>query len=404
MKKVFCLCFIFFITHAFSSIELGVDLFFKDGHFKKIKGKRIGIITNHTGVDSNLRLTLHRFLECKDFSIKAVFSPEHGLFGSFYANQKIKNNFYKKIPIYSLYGKTKRPTESMLKDIDVLVYDIQDLGSRSYTYITTLFYAMEEAAKQKIEFIVLDRPNPLGNIVDGPMLEKEYRSFTGYINVPYCHGMSVGELSIFFNKEYKINCNLKVVKMKNWNRKIPFLKTKLHWIPTSPYIPEKDTAFFYPSTGILGELNIVNIGIGYTLPFKIVGAPWINAKIFAKKLNQQNLKGVFFLPFHFKPFYGIYKNENCHGIKIIITDYEKYKPVSVQYLILGVIKSLYKKEFLERLKKSKIDFFCKINGTRKIYDILIKEPFPAWKLIEFQTKQNKNFLKIRKKYLFSEYN
>jgi uncharacterized protein YbbC (DUF1343 family) len=187
--------------------------------------------------------------------------------------------------------------------------------------------------------------------------------------------------------------------MKGWKREMSFQDTKLFWVPPSPNIPEKDSAFYYPSTGILGELKIVNIGIGYTLPFKIVGAPWIDAKIFAEKLNEQKLPGVFFMPFHFTPFYGGYKKEKCHGVKIVITDKKNYEPISVQYLILGMIKSLYPKEFLKRISLSSKEMFCKANGTDKIYEILLKEPFPAWKMIKFQKDQRKDFLKIRKKYL-----
>ena len=408
MKNIFLLG-MFFLQIAFASnVKLGVDIFFEEGHQRLLKGKKIGVITNHTGVDSKLVSTLQRFrMEAKDYSIRAIFSPEHGINGQSYAGEKDQDLVFDNIKLYSLHGKTKRPTKQMLKDIDVLVYDIQDIGARPYTYSTTLFYAMEEAKKHDIEVIILDRPNPInGLIIDGPMLEEKFRSFLGYINIAYCHGMTIGELATFFNEEYKIGCKLRVIPMKGWKRNMSFADTKLHWIPTSPNIPEADTPYFSSSTGILGELKILNIGIGYTLPFKILGAPWLDGKRFAEKLNEQNLAGVKFIPFYFRPFYGLYKGEDCEGVKIIITDSKKYKPVAIQYLILGMLKSLYPKIFLEKIEISKQakDFFNKVNGTDEVYNILIKEPYPAWKLIEFQEKQKEAFIPKREKYLFKEYN
>jgi len=184
-----------------------------------------------------------------------------------------------------------------------LLFDVQDIGTRSYTFISTLFYCMEEAAKASIPFIVLDRPNPMGGIVvDGPLLDEEWRSFLGYIKVPYCHGMTIAELALFFNEEYKVGCKLTVIPMRGWKRTMVFTQTGLPWMPTSPQIPEADTPFFYPATGLIGHCSIVNIGIGYTLPFKLVGAPWVEAEKFADALNQQKLPGVYFSLFITVPF------------------------------------------------------------------------------------------------------
>jgi uncharacterized protein YbbC (DUF1343 family) len=333
--------------------------------------------------------------------LAALFSPEHGLNGQHYAWDWVKHGEEKGIPVYSLHGDTRRPKPEMLKDLDVIVYDIQCTGVRAYTYPTTLFYTMEEAAKLGIEVIVLDRPNPIsGLIVDGPMLEDAWRSYIGYINVPYCHGMTIGELAQFFNSEYQIGCKLKVVRMKGWDRSMSYRDTGLSWIPPSPNVPEADTPLFCPATGILGELSILNIGIGFTLPFKIVGAPWIDAKEFADKLNAQKLPGVYFHPYHFRPFYGLYKGADCQGVLIQISDSKIYKPLSVQFLLLGMLKSIYPKEFSKRLAETtKKDLFCKANGTSAIYEILINEKYPAWKLIEFHKTEREAFLEKRKKYL-----
>ena len=274
-------------------ITLGSDQLLDSKYTPLLKGKRIGLVTNHTAVNCRMESTIDLFKAGSKkglFTLTALFAPEHGLTGSTYAGESILDDEDEEgIPIYSLHGKTRRPTGDMLKQIDVLVYDIQDIGSRSYTYISTLFYAMEECAKKNIQVIVLDRPNPLNGLtVDGPMMEEQYRSFLGYINVPYCHGMTIGELARFFNGEYEIGCKLTVIPMKGWSRRMSFDETGLPWIPTSPYIPEATTAYYYPTTGVLGEFSLVNIGIGFTLPFKVVGAPWIDAKKFAQALNAKN--------------------------------------------------------------------------------------------------------------------
>lgn len=397
MKQIFIL--LIMTLSLWSQVSPGVDVFFEGEHLSLIKDKRVGILTNHTGVDGQMRSTLQRFLDCAQ--VTAIFSPEHGLKGQHYAWESVKHGDEKGIALYSLHGETRRPKPEMLKDIDVLIYDIQCTGVRAYTYPTTLFYTMEEAAKLGIEVIVLDRPNPInGLVVDGPMLEEKWRSYIGYINVPYCHGMTIGELSRFFNEEYKIGCKLKVIPMKGWERSMSYRDTGLAWIPPSPNIPEPDTPLFSSSTGILGELHIINIGIGFTLPFKVVGAPWISANEFAEKLNAQKLPGVHFQPFHFRPFYGLYKGIDCQGVLIQITDTKIYRPLSVQYLLLGMLKSLYPKEFSKRLADmGSKDVFCKANGTEAVYEIILKEKYPAWKLIELHKAEREAFLETRKKYL-----
>jgi len=397
---------LFFLLSTFAWVEaqvlVGLDVFFEEGHLENLKGKRIGLLTNHTGMDSQKRSSLQLFQErAGSYEMAAFFSPEHGLQGHHYAWESVKHGNQKGIPVYSLHGETRRPKPEMLKGIDVLIYDIQCTGVRAYTYPTTLYYMMEEAAKLGIEVIVLDRPNPInGIIVDGPMLEDKWRSFIGYINVPYCHGMTIGELASFFNEEYKVGCKLKVIPMKGWKRGMSYRDTGLAWIPPSPNVPEPDTPLFCPSTGLLGELHILNIGIGFTLPFKIVGAPWVNGNDFAEKLNAQKLPGVYFQSFHFRPFWGLYKGVDCQGVLIQITDALVYRPLSVQYLLLGMLKSLYPKEFLKRLEESPSkDLFAKANGTNAVYEILLKEKYPAWKLIELHKTEREAFLEKRKKYL-----
>ncbi len=401
MRKL-CLLFLVFASTLAAEVQVGLDLFFRDGHAQALKGKKVGLITNQTGVNRELRTAAELFSESKEFTLVALFAPEHGLNGNAYADEKISHKIGK-TPVYSLYGATRRPTAQMLKGIDTLVFDIQEVGCRSYTYVSTLFYVMEEAAKRGISVIVLDRPNPMGGvIVDGPMMREDLRSFVGYLNVPYCHGMTVGELARFFNEEYKVGCALKVISMEGWKREMSFKETGLPWIPTSPYIPEPDTPFFYASTGILGMLDLVNIGIGYTMPFKIVGAPWIHAKNFAQKLNEQNLAGVKFLPFYFRPFYGPYKGKDCQGVKIVITSSTQYRPNAVQSLLIGMLKALYPKQVgmrLSALNSSKKKSFCQICGNPEMLDIIMRDKYVAWKLIPFQQSEREAFLKTREKHL-----
>ena len=261
--------FIIFIfsTSLFAKVSLGVDIFFEEGA-QQLKGKKVGLIVNQTSIDSKMRSTLSRFQEA-GIQVAALFSPEHGLKGHQYAAEKVSHGKEAEIPVYSLHGEHRRPSQEMLVGLDAIVYDIQCTGVRAYTYQTTLYYAMEEAAKAGILSVVLDRPNPInGLVVDGPMLSVERRSFIGYINVPYCPGMTIGELAKFFNAEYKVGCKLLVIPMKGWKRSMSYRDTGLAWIPPSPNVPEPDTPLFYPVTGLLGELELVSIGIGIYLAFQ----------------------------------------------------------------------------------------------------------------------------------------
>lgn len=409
--------FLFFLVWAFTSstlfseraVRLGIEELFEKNWSHLIQGKNIGFITNHTATAGDHKTSLELLLtkaESLHFRILALFAPEHGINGANWAGVNFDDSKDSQIPIFSLHGKTRRPKEEMLKGIDVLIFDIQDIGSRSYTYISTMFYVMEEAKKKNIHVIVTDRPNPInGIVVDGPMLEDKFRSFVGYVNVPYCHGMTIGELAHFFNEEYSIGCKLTVVPMKGWKRSMTFRDTGLPWIPTSPHIPEPTTVFFYPLTGIIGEMQLLNIGVGYTLPFKIVGAPWIDANILSSHLNRLKLPGVHFRPFYFTPMYGKFSSEMCQGVLIMVDDPISFRPVSTQYMIMGLCKSLYPKEFKLAIEYSKEnqEMFNKVNGTDKVLKILNDEKYPGWILYRFQEDERKEFMKVREKYLIPTY-
>lgn len=402
-QKLLLFCVFFILPLQAAKVKLGIDILCEDPSI--IAGKKVGLITNHTGLNSSLQSSIDIIAKYAD--LKAIFAPEHGLNGIEYAGRERKwIESYKDIPVHVLYGHNRRPNAKMLQDIDVMIYDIQDIGSRSYTYVSTLFYAMEAAAEHKIEVLVLDRPNPMGGIVvDGPMLDEHLRSFVGYIDVPYCHGMTIAELAKFFNEEYKIGCQLKIIAMQGWQRSMSFEETGLTWVPTSPQVPEKDSPFYYPTTGIIGEMQLVSIGIGYTLPFKVVGAPWIDADFFAQKLNEQKFPGVYFQPFHFKPFFGRFQGKVCHGVRILVRDSKTYKPVSTQYLIIGLLKSLYPEHFdkaLEGLEK-KQRIFSQVSGSEEVFRIIKNETYISWPLQSIHEERRAKFLSHRKKYLIKTY-
>ncbi|MGK5594365.1 MAG: exo-beta-N-acetylmuramidase NamZ family protein [Parachlamydiaceae bacterium] len=398
----------FYTMTLFAKVTVGVDVLLEDERqLDKLKGKKIGLLTNQTAINKDMRSTFELLKErAKHYKIVALFAPEHGLFGSDYAEVKGQNSTIQGVPVYSLYNETKRPTPEMLHGIDLIIYDIQDIGSRSYTYISTLFYVMEEAAKRNIKVMVLDRPNPINGItIDGPLLDIKLRSIVGYINVPYCHGLTVGELATYFNAEYEVGCQLEVIPMKGWRRSMSFKDTELPWIPTSPHIPEADTPLYYPITGILGELGIVSIGVGYTLPFKLIGAPWIDAVALTQYLNQQNLPGVRFTPFYFRPFYGKFVNENCQGTLISVEDSLKYKPLTIQYVIIAALKHLYPDKFKEGLKKAshRQRMFNQVVGTDKIWPLLSQKRPVQWAMRTIDDKERKRFSEKRKAFLFIDY-
>lgn len=392
----------------FGQVELGIErLLFEKQYSDQLKGKRIGLLTNHTGVTQKLVSTIDLVRqESKHYTLKAFFAPEHGLMGNSHAGDLVDHSTLYGLPVYSLHGSTRRPTVDMLKDIDIVIFDIQDIGSRSYTYISTLFYLMEECAKHKILVIVADRPNPLGgNLIDGLSLDESWRSFLGYVDVPYCHGMTVGELATYFNAEYKVGCDLVVVPMKGWKRDMVFEETGLPWIPLSPQIPESDTPFYYPTTGLIGELQMVNIGVGYTMPFKLVGAPWISADSFCSALNSKKFPGVHFRPIYYRPFFGSFAGKECQGAHIIITDKKIFNPVETQFLIMGTLKGLYPEKFgkaLEEVKKNK-DIFCKASGGEKIYKMLHDEKYIIFPLKKLCQESRERFVVKRQKYLIRQY-
>jgi uncharacterized protein YbbC (DUF1343 family) len=263
--------------------------------------------------------------------------------------------------------------------------------------------SMKEAAKHRIPFIVLDRPNPLGGeLVDGPVLDMNFESFIGAGPVAYVHGMTVGELALFFNGELEMGCELTVVPMEGWKRSMRWQDTGLEWMPTSPHIPEPDTPLFYAATSMLGELPLVSVGVGYTLPFKVVGAPWIDAGKIAGRLNAKKLPGVHFQPFHFTPFYRHYKDEFCGGFRILVSDKKGFRPVSTGYHIIETLIDMYPEEFdTGKLSRYHESMFNQANGTDRILD-MFRGKLPAADIIESCEGEIAAFKEKREKYLLYE--
>lgn len=319
-------------------VKLGIDNI--DDYLYLFAGKRVGLITNATGMNSHFESTVDIMHE--KTNLVALFAPEHGIRGSAKAGDKVGNMKDAKtgLPVYSLYGATKKPTAEMLSSVDMLAFDIQDVGARPYTYIYTLAYAMQSAKEQGKTVVVFDRPNPIGGIeVEGGIVKPGYESFIGLYPIPSRHGMTVGELAKLFNSEFGIGCDLVVVKMTNWRRDMYFADTGLPWVMTSPNIPTPETALVYPGTGIFGGTN-VSEGVGTTRPFELVGAPWLNAEYLTWRMNRMGLPGVIFRPAYFTPRYGLYEGELCAGVQLHVTDNKAFKPVRTAMSLLYVIKEV----------------------------------------------------------------
>jgi uncharacterized protein YbbC (DUF1343 family) len=355
------------------AVETGIEQLAKN-NFDILRGKRVGLVTNPTGVDHNLRSAVDIIYNAPGVKLVALYGPEHGVRGEFTAGEYVgsETDPATGLPVYSLYGKTRKPTKEMLKDVDVLVYDIQDIGSRSYTFISTLGLLMEAAAENNIPVVVLDRPNPLGGIrMEGPVTRPGFFSFVSQFAIPYVHGLTVGELALFLNGEGMlangVKCGLNVVKMKGWSRKMLFDDTGLPWIPSSPHIPYKDSPVFYPATGIVGELYVVSIGVGYTLPFQLFAAEWINADSLASNLNGLKLPGVYFRPVHFKPYYSTLQGKMVHGVQIHFTDVASAPLSLLQFYILQEAHKLWPgKNVFEMCDPSRLSMFDKVCGTDSV--------------------------------------
>lgn len=397
---------IFFNFETFSQklpIRLGRDELISS-NYKLIQNKNIALCINQSSRLSNGVFLLDTLIKFKSLSIIKIFSPEHGFFGNYAAGVKTDDSLHPiyKIPIVSLYGKKLKPDKKDLENVDILIFDIQDIGARFYTYISTLYYILEACSKSKVKVIVLDCPNPLGgNYVDGPIVKKTYQSFVGIAPVPICHGMTIGELASFFNYELNLNADLEVIKMVDWKRKYFYDDLQLDFVKPSPNIVNFEAALCYPGTCLLEATNISE-GRGTYEPFLIFGSPFLRNIETIKFLEENfNLEGFNLEPTEFTPvsIKGMaekpnYENQLCKGIKIKIIDKSKFEPVKFGFAVLIAIKLLHPDDF-----KFKDNWALKLIGDDYILKLLNSNENQFYQILQTIDEELKSFKQKRKKYL-----
>ena len=369
----------------------GIDVLKRDG-FAQLNGRKVALITNHTGRDREGNRIVDLLHEAKNVELVRLFSPEHGLYGAL--DEKVGHGTDEKtgLQVYSLYGETRRPTPQMLQGVDTFVFDIQDIGTRYYTYVATMGNCMEEAAKRKIRMVVLDRPNPItGTRVDGPIAEKEFHGFTAFGPLPVVHGMTVGELARFFNAEYGINCDLVVVPCEGWKRSMWFDETNLVWVNPSPNMRNLTQAALYPCIGLLEATNL-SVGRGTDQPFEVFGAPWIDGRKLAEALNGAKLPGLRFVPIEFTPTTREFKGQRCRGVYIILTDREALRPVESGLAVAWHLRKLFGDKF-------NLDNVVRLLQNRRALEALKQTEDPmslaaTWKgeLEQFKAKRAKHLM------------
>jgi uncharacterized protein YbbC (DUF1343 family) len=403
-----------------SKVRPGVEVFIEK-HLDLVKGERVGLVTNPTGVDSNLRNITDLFYKNPAINLVALYGPEHGVRGNAQAGEYV--SFYMdekyKIPVFSLYGQSRKPVagmlknideymrsfdtkkagkipeSSMIKSIDVLIFDIQDVGTRIYTYIATMAFCMEACVENDIDFIVLDRPNPInGRDFEGPLLDyPEFSSFVGLYPIPVRHGMTIGELALLFNDKFlEKKANLKVIPMERWKRKMWYDETALPWIIPSPNMPTLDTATVYPGQVYLEGTNLSE-GRGTTKPFEVFGTPWIDGYELTKRLNEIKLPGIVFREAWFTPTFSKYKGELCGGAQIHVIDRSKYRPFKSTLYIIRTIMSIYPQYF-----KFYNEYLDKIMGTSKVREAL-EEGVDIKEIEKGYQEDLDNFSELRRSYL-----
>ena len=390
-------------------VKPGVEVLRERG-FSGLEGRRVGLVTNPSGVDRYLKSTIDILFEAPEVNLVALYGPEHGVRGDVYAGDKIADSRDEAtgLPVYSLYGSTRKPTPEMLEGIDVMVYDIQDVGARSYTFISTLGLVMEACAAKDIEVMVLDRPNPLGgNKIEGCYVEQPFNSFVSQYRIPYVYGLTVGELAVLINEEglnrgqkgnqEPVKCRLTVVPMEGWTRDMLYEDTGLPWVLPSPNIPFKESPMYYASSGIMGELyGFMNIGIGYTLPFQIFGALWLDPEKLKERLESYELPGISFRTIWYKPYFGSLAGKLVKGLQFFFTDYEKARLTDTQFYVMQAVAELYpdKKAFDVA---NGIGLFDKVCGTDYVRKEFVKR-YKVADVIEYWRKDEEEFREMSRQY------
>lgn len=382
---------------AAAKVKPGIEVL-RDHDFDGLKGIRVGLITNPTGVDNDLKPTIDILHEAEGLELVGLYSPEHGVRGDVHAGDAVGTYVDPStgVTVYSIYGKNHKPTAEQLKDVDVLVYDIQDNGCRSYTFISTMGEAMEACAELGKKFMVLDRPNPVGgNKVEGCLVEDSCVSFVSRFPIPYLYGLTPGELAKYLNENGLlgggVKVDLTVVPMEGWSRDMSFADTGMPWVLPSPHIPTPQAAVNYPMSGILGELGIMSIGVGYTLPFKLFCADWIDAEQLSKRLNALSVPGLKFRPIHIKPFYAVGKGENLQGVEVYVTD-EAAAPLTLtQFYVMQELADMYPdRRPFDLAEKSRLNMFDKVTGSKEIRRLFSRR-YKVADMIDYWNKDNETF-------------
>ena len=375
---------------AIQPTRVGIDVWAERG-FAPLAGKRIGLITNHTGRDRSGRFTVERLLSTDGLELAAVFSPEHGFLGVEEGNVGSATDALSGLPMFSLYGETRRPTAEMLSGLEGLVFDIQDIGTRFYTYATTMAYAMEEAAAHGLPFVVLDRPNPItGGLAQGPLLAADQLSFVGYAPIPLRHGMTMGELAAYFNTERGIGADLTVIPVEGWARGDWYDATGLAWINPSPNMRNLVEATLYPAVGPLETTN-VSVGRGTDEPFEWFGAPWIDALELAARLNAAGLPGVRFVPRSRTPESSVHAGEVCYGVDLILTDRDAFATGLTAITLATTLHQLYSDVW-------QVERFPRLWGRREVVEQLRSGLSPA-QIAASWADDLAAFMEVREKYL-----
>jgi len=381
------------------NVVLGIDNFLQN-HLHLVNGKRVGLLTNPSGVNGKLQATSDLLFDHSEVDLRAYYGPEHGIRGDYFAGHKVSDATDTKtgLPVFSLYGQRRKPSPETLEPVDVIVVDIQDIGLRGYTYIYTMAMVMEAAAENGKQVIVLDRPDPVGGLkVEGNLVEPDFYSFVGLYPIPYRPGMTIGELAKLFNSEFDINCDLTVVPMLGWKRAMYWDDTGFSWVPTSPHVPHAETILPMIATGTFGELGTLSEGVGYTTPFEIAGAPWVRGEEFADSLNGLDLPGIFFRPVSFKPYYFRHQGVDCQGVQLHITDRDSFSPYVTGLYIMKTHMVLYPDRDLFA-NHDRIGMFNKVMGTDRIMKML-RQGIPVKEIEQSWQDELNSFLQIRQKYL-----
>ena len=376
-------------------MKLGIDCI--DSYLDLFKGKRVGLITNPTGINSSFISSINILKE--KTNLVALYSPEHGVRGNIQAGERMDSYIDEEtnVIVHSLYGNTKKPTKEMMDEIDVMCIDIQDAGSRFYTFIYTMAYAMMACKEYGKKFVVFDRPNPAGcEKYEGNILDLKYRSFIGYYPIVQRHGMTICEIAKMFNEEFEIGCDLTNILMEGYTRDMYYEDTKKLWVVPSPNFPTPQTAILYNATCIFEGTNISE-GRGTTIPFEIAGAPFVNANEYANKLNSLHLQGVYIRPIYFTPTFSKHEKKMCGGVQVHVIDRNTFEPVKTGWAMLNIIRDLYPNDF-KVLPPYKEGMACmlELNTGCDYVTKNSKSMEEEFKIIDEDTKK---FAKIRNKYL-----